>query len=60
MEEACGHALHYGFASLAPFHPVVKANQAGLAMVHTAQEIDVARCGLSKREREKIVKQSSP
>lgn len=43
MGEACGHALHNGPASLAPFHPVVKANQTEMVVPRTAQVIDVAQ-----------------
>lgn len=48
--EACGHALHNGSASLAPFQPVAKANQTEMAVLQTAQVMDVAHCGLSKRK----------
>lgn len=46
--EACGHALHNGSASLAPFQPVAKANQTEMAVLQTAQVMDVAHVGLSK------------
>lgn len=64
--EACGHALHNGSASLAPFQPVAKANQTEMAVLQTAQVMDVAHCGLGKRKsngkkkKKKIVKQSRP
>lgn len=54
--EACGHALHNGSASLAPFQPVAKANQTEMAVLQTAQ-VNGCRTLWTKQEKEQREKE---